>query len=385
MSELCKFQIVIPTVKGREKYLYDAISSVLKQEYSEVEVIVSNNGADPGVKKCVESFNSNRIVYAETSSQLAMAEHWEFAISHVNADFFTIIGDDDALTSSCIKYVLQALNLFPNALCITHRPAQYFWPDYIVKEHQNLYIMHGGNTGKIKEIQTKEIFKKVCEFREHYGNLPFLYHGFVSTKLVRKIQKIESRIFARIAPDVYSDLLLAHYLESFVSIDAPLTIGGQGAKSNGANVSKETKEGKVFFNNLPEFLEPKRPAASIYLQLFEYIEKIKKQDFSTAISNINWRIFVFRCVLEAARYKSNSEIILQGVKDVLELYCPPRKRFFFLGAIKLLNTKLSFWTLRYLLGKNEVRNFKKWGNAVNDFSTHSVLGVAWAINKRNRN
>lgn len=382
MSNLCKFQIVIPTVKGREKYLYDAISSVLNQEYSEVEVVVSNNGADPAVKKCIDSFNSKRIVYAETSDQLAMAEHWEFAISHVNADFFTIIGDDDALTSSCIEYVLQALKLFPNALCITHRPAQYFWPDYIVEEHQNLYIMHGGNTGEIKEIQTKEIFEKVCEFREHYGSLPFLYHGFVSTNLVREIQKTEGRIFARIAPDVYSDLLLANYLKSFVSIDAPLTVGGQGAKSNGANVFKETKEGKIFFNNLPEFLEPKRPAASIYLQLFEYIEKIKKQDISTTISNINWSIFVFRCLLEAARFKSNSQIISQGTKDVIEQYCPTYKRFFFLSAIKLLNTKPGLWTLRYLLGKNEIRNFKKWNNAVHDFSTHSVLGVAWAINKR---
>jgi glycosyltransferase involved in cell wall biosynthesis len=385
MSEFRKFQIVIPTVKGREKYLYDAISSVLNQEYPEVEVIVSNNGADPAIKKCVESFNSKRIIYAETPTQLAMAEHWEFAISHVTADFFTIIGDDDALTSSCMEYVLQALQLHPNALCITHTPAQYFWPDYIVKEHQNLYIMHGGNTGEIKEMQTKEIFKKVCEFREHYGSLPFLYHGFVSTNLARKIQKIEGRIFARIAPDVYSDLLLAHYLESFVSIDAPLTIGGQGAKSNGANVFKETKEGKIFFNNLPEFLEPKRPAASIYLQLFEYIEKIKKQDFSTAISNISWRIFVFRCIQEAVKSKSKSQVILQGVKDVLKQHCPIYKQIFFFTIIKLVNTKFTFSFLRYLLEKNEVRNFYKWDNARADFSASSIFAVAWAINKRKKN
>jgi len=380
MTELHTFQIVIPTIKGREKYLNDAINSVLKQDNSDISVIVSNNGADPAIKKCVEAFNSSRIIYFETQKQLAMAEHWELAISHVTADFFSIIGDDDALTASCMHYVNQALQKFPNTLSIVHKPAQYFWPDYLVNEHRNLYIVHGENTGEIIEMPTKNIFNKVCEFREHYGNLPFLYHGFVSTSLVRKIQNQEGRIFARIAPDIYSDLLLAEYLSSFVIIDATLTVGGQGAKSNGANVLGGTEAGKVFFENIPDFLTPKRPAMSVYLQLFEYIEKIKGRKTQHIKWKVNWMNFFLHTLVEAIKSESSHRAIIQGIRDVLIEYCPIPKRFFFLIVIQICEFKPARIILTWIIELKEVQNYKKWSNAENDFSASSVIDVAWAIN-----
>ncbi len=384
MTELHTFQIVIPTIKGREKYLNDAINSVLKQDNSDISVIVSNNGADPAIKTCVEAFNSSRIIYFETQKQLVMAEHWELAISHVTADFFSIIGDDDALTASCMYYVNQALQKFPNTLSIVHKPAQYFWPDYLVNEHRNLYIVHGTNTGEIIEMPTKDIFNKVCEFREHYGNLPFLYHGFVSTSLVRKIQNQEGRIFARIAPDIYSDLLLGEYLSRFVIIDATLTVGGQSAKSNGANVLGGTEAGKVFFENIPDFLAPKRPGMSVYLQLFEYIEKIKGRKTQNIKWNLNWINFFLHSWVEAIKHESYYGTIIQGIKDVLNVYCPTHKRFFFLIAMQISEFKFARIILRWILKLKEAQNYKKWSNAENDFSASSVIDVAWAINLRKK-
>jgi len=384
MTELHTFQIVIPTIKGREKYLSDAINSVLKQNDSDISVIVSNNGADPAIKKCVEAFNSSRIEYFETEKQLAMAEHWELAISHVTADFFSIIGDDDALTPSCINYLKRALHKFPNTLSIVHKPAQYFWPDYVVNERRNLYIVHGGNSGEITEVPTKGVFNKVCQFREHYGSLPFLYHGFVSTSLVRKIQDQEGRIFARIAPDIYSDLLLAAYLSTFVVIDATLTVGGQGAKSNGANVLGGTEEGKVFFENIPDFLTPKRPARSVYLQLFEYIERIKGRESQHIRRDLNWTSFFSHSLVEAIKSDSSRRAIIQGIKDVLIEYCPVPKRVFFLLAIRISELRLARIILRRMLEFKELQNYKKWSNAKDDFAASSVLDVAWAINARSK-
>ena len=66
MVEARTFQVVIPTMKGRDFYLTDAILSVLEQQYPEVEVIVSNNGADSAIRNCVKSFNSPLVKYVET-------------------------------------------------------------------------------------------------------------------------------------------------------------------------------------------------------------------------------------------------------------------------------------------------------------------------------
>lgn len=385
MDEFKTFQIVIPTIKGRERYLCDAIMSVLKQNDPKVSIIISNNGADPAIRRCIESFDESKIFYYETPKQLAMAEHWEFAISHVTADFFTIIGDDDALTPFCMKYVRLALKKYPCALSIVHKPAQYFWPDYLNDWYRNLYILHGRNSGEITLHETKSIFKEVIEFRAHYGSLPFLYHGFVATSLIRKIQKNEGRIFARISPDIYSDLVLACYLKDFVRVDAPLTIGGQGAKSNGANVLMGTDSGKQFYENLPDFLQPIRPGVSIYLQLFEYIEKIREKFFQGSEWKVKWISFFLHSMLEAIKSASYQKIILDGVRDVLIDYCPFYKRVFFILAIKIVQLKFVTRFLRWLLRLKEMHDLKRWRNAEIDFNAKSVFEFAWAINFENIN
>ena len=383
-TETPLFQVVIPTVRGRERYLKDSILSVLEQHGCEAQVIVSNNGADPLIRECVKSFHHHDILYLETMQYLSMAEHWEFAIGYVTADFFCILGDDDALTPSCTKRVALALQQYPGEKCVVHRPAQYFWPDYLDDEYKNLYLVHGDCTGRVMQKTTGSVFQKVCEFREHYGKLPFLYHGFVSTQLVRDIQKKEGKIFGKIAPDVYSDLLLAVYMDTFLEIDAPLTIGGQGARSNGANVFKNTSEGKKFFENLPDFLVPRRPGVSIYLQLFEYIEEIRSRHKSDQVWDVCWWRFVGRTMVEAIRNESYRKTIITGTKDVLLQYCPYLKRMVMLALVWLVEVRIGCKIAEYIYKLKSTRNQKAWRSAKIDFSASSVIGVARALDERGR-
>lgn len=379
-----KFQIVIPTVGGRERYLKGAIQSCLEQSVPDVGVIVSNNGASPSVRECVESFVSKRITYVETEVFLPMAMHWEFAIGYVTAEYFCILGDDDALMPSCVFQVLRALEKFPGEQCVVHRPAQYYWPDYLVDDYKDMYITHGGCTGAVTRRETKGVFKQVCAFREHYGRLPFLYHGFVSTKLVRKIQNEEGKIFAKIAPDVYSDLLLAVYLDTFLEIDSPLTLGGQGALSNGVNTMLNTEAGKKFYERLPEFLTPCRPGTSVYLQLFEYIEYIRERHMVGESWEIDWRRFVLRALQEAVIYECYSAENIKGIKDILSEYRTWSQRSVMGLLVKLVEFKAVRSFLRYLSVLRSAHKRKEWRNAEIDFSATSAIEVARALDNIQR-
>lgn len=378
------FQIVIPTVGGRESYLKGAIQSCLEQSVANVGVIVSNNGGSQTVRECVESFNSPRITYLETNAFLPMSMHWEFAIGHVTAEYFCILGDDDALMPSCVLQVIRALEKFPEEQCVVHRPAQYYWSDYLVEDLKNRYITHGGCTGSVIRRDTKSIFKQVCAFREHYGKLPFLYHGFVSTQLVRKIQKEEGVIFAKIAPDVYSDLLLAVYLNSFVEIDSPLTLGGQGARSNGANVLLNTEAGKKFYEKLPEFLIPRRPGTSLYIQLFEYIEYILDRHMKNENWEIDWMKFVLRTMQEAIISEGYSTEIINGTREILNEYCAGLQRAVLVSMVKLVEIKIIRSLLRPLLNLRSTRVRTQWPNAAVDFSATSAIEVARALDNIQR-
>ena len=72
------FTIIIPTYK-RPDFVISALKSVLYQDYSNYNILVSNNGACKNTRdKLLPYINDKRIHYLETEQQLSMPQHWDF-------------------------------------------------------------------------------------------------------------------------------------------------------------------------------------------------------------------------------------------------------------------------------------------------------------------
>jgi glycosyltransferase involved in cell wall biosynthesis len=70
------FSVLIPA-KGQPDLVPDALISILRQTFTDFEVIVSNNGADPQVCDALSHLLSDsRVRYLEQAEVVPMPKHW---------------------------------------------------------------------------------------------------------------------------------------------------------------------------------------------------------------------------------------------------------------------------------------------------------------------
>jgi teichuronic acid biosynthesis glycosyltransferase TuaG len=101
--------IIMPAYNA-EKHIKEAISSVLKQEYTALELIVINDGSNDKTKAIINSFNDERIKYFEQKNQgVSVARN--LGLSNMKGELFCFLDADDILPS---KSILCRVELFSN-------------------------------------------------------------------------------------------------------------------------------------------------------------------------------------------------------------------------------------------------------------------------------
>lgn len=88
--------VAIPTF-NRKSLLGGAISSVLMQSYSNIEIIVSDNASSDGTADYIRSISSDKIIYIQNEINMGMVANWDCCLAKAKGDFFLLMSDDDAL------------------------------------------------------------------------------------------------------------------------------------------------------------------------------------------------------------------------------------------------------------------------------------------------
>ena len=265
--------VVVPTL-GRQHTLSATLRSCLDQTDINLSILVSDNSGTNATHALIDEINDGRIKTVRPPTKLCMAENWEFALSHITSGIVTYIGDDDALMPGAIQRVRNLMNSHPEIECLVHRPANYYWPDFIYENLAgNLQVPDLDLTFEI--IESKHTLQSVALFQEWYGNLPFLYHGFVRHDLISRIKRSHGRPFFEYAcPDIYSDILLAAHADKYMRLNDALTVGGQCGSSNGAMYSRFESSRKSFYNEMPKDLRPAYETSSINLLVYDALSKV---------------------------------------------------------------------------------------------------------------
>ena len=100
--------VVIP-VKYNSGTLESTLNTVLSQEYSPLQIVVSNNSNQKEVYGLVQKINDDRITYISTENDLNFSDDWEFALSGADGEFVTFLGDDDGILPNALEYGMQML------------------------------------------------------------------------------------------------------------------------------------------------------------------------------------------------------------------------------------------------------------------------------------
>lgn len=91
-----RFTFLLPAYKSA--YLAEAISGILKQTFTDFNLIVSDDASPEPIKKIVESFDDGRITYRRNGVNYGaerLVGHWNLLVQECTGEFLIMASDDD--------------------------------------------------------------------------------------------------------------------------------------------------------------------------------------------------------------------------------------------------------------------------------------------------
>ncbi|MDX1642678.1 MAG: glycosyltransferase family A protein [Balneolaceae bacterium] len=101
--------VVLPVYNG-EKFIGEAIRSVLAQEYKPIEIIVVNDGSTDQTEKCLEEFKGKLSVIKQQNSGPSSARNR--GIEAAKGDYITFIDADDVWAPGNISFHIEQFKSF---------------------------------------------------------------------------------------------------------------------------------------------------------------------------------------------------------------------------------------------------------------------------------
>ncbi len=126
-----KVSIIIPTY-NRSKYLKQSIESALKQDYENLELVITDNASSDNTFDIVKPYIVNKkIKYFRNKKNIGMYPNWQKAVyEYSSGEWFLILSDDDYFIDN--SYISKAIKLIDN-----HKDMVSVHANYLTKNQAN--------------------------------------------------------------------------------------------------------------------------------------------------------------------------------------------------------------------------------------------------------
>ena len=236
--------VVIPT-KDRYKYLKHLIRTIKSFELEEIEVVVQDNTEDNSeIVDFLDDLNYHNCHYYHETGFIPMSDNADKAILHSNGEYVCFLGDDDGICPNVVEWAHYMSKKGIGALR-SNLPA-YIWPDAISISEDAKGTLSFNQLKPIEIVlQSQNVILDVFKrgFMDR-GDLPSVYHGLVSRKVLDVVYNKCNTFFPGQSPDISNGIAVALVLESFVKTNSIITISGiskyHGGKVKGINVKYPT-------------------------------------------------------------------------------------------------------------------------------------------------
>ena len=240
-----KISVLLPT-RNRLQLLTYAVESVLRQDYDDWEVIISDNHSEEDVAGYVAGLDDPRILYQRTDTLVPVTENWNLALRRSSGDYVVMLGDDDCLVDGYFRTVSDLVR-------------EYRFPDFVY--HKALVYAY---PGVIPEFPDGYLRENACAMIFDKANVPFFLAPGIARSLVAESMNFRVRFdfnmqyslisrrfietlrgqgdfFQSPYPDYYASNVMLLKGEKILIYPKPLVIIGISPKSFG-----------YFFSNLQE-------------------------------------------------------------------------------------------------------------------------------------
>lgn len=116
MSTQPFFTVGVPTFNRADNYLPHTLGILLRQRFTDFEVLVSDNAADDNTDEVVESFADPRIRYVRRPERLPPGAHFAAIAAEARGRYFVLNQDDDLLHLDFLQRAFTGLSAHPEAV-----------------------------------------------------------------------------------------------------------------------------------------------------------------------------------------------------------------------------------------------------------------------------
>jgi glycosyltransferase involved in cell wall biosynthesis len=164
MVEYPLVSVGIPTYNGHNSII-EAVTSVLEQGYSKLEVIISDDcSTDDTHNLCQKLIRTNpQIRYFRQSENIGLTRNFEFVLKQASGDFFMWVAHDDFLEPGILKNYVEFLMANPDYSLVSGE-IRYWRGNQLVYHEKDLSLEY-----KSPRIRVTWYYYKVVQGALYYG------------------------------------------------------------------------------------------------------------------------------------------------------------------------------------------------------------------------
>lgn len=166
--------IGVPTY-NRLDQLRRAIDSVLAQDETDVEVVISDNASTDGTREWCEQLTRKepRVRYIRQPSNLGANANINAALRHARGLYYMVLGDDDWIEPSFVRQCANALRAEPD-LAVACGTVRLVGHQAVIREAQPMNLLHSLNGDRVVDY-----------FRQVVDN--GVFHGLMQRELIASL------------------------------------------------------------------------------------------------------------------------------------------------------------------------------------------------------
>jgi len=89
--------VAIPTYNSGERFLSDAIDSVLAQSFTNFELLISDNCSPDNTSDVVAEYQDPRIRYVRHETNIGANANFNYCLDDARGDYLLLLSDDDLI------------------------------------------------------------------------------------------------------------------------------------------------------------------------------------------------------------------------------------------------------------------------------------------------
>lgn len=254
--------IVLPT-RDRPLLVGEVLKFIMKQTFTDYEVIVSDNGINASCYEQVAPYlQDKRFSYKKPQHPMDMCSHWDFAIEGVTGEYVTIFSEKFILRYDALQCLFD--------LAKTHSPDVITWqfdlfditeltPNQVLGSYHPLVkpavpVQYSAKIELEKRFAFDfPVFARHNKSSDSYGKI---YSGCVKKQLLNKIKRDYGRVFHPVNPDFTSMFAILNESEKCFDVAQSLMLVlNMDGISNGEATKKSILATKRFLSDFDLDLE----------------------------------------------------------------------------------------------------------------------------------